>query len=121
MGFINYLLNWQAASLLLNLVWFVYAMVNQRWLRKRVHSMEFTLLDYISISSENATSLKDHVGLHFRDLRGVMFDIQPAIAAALLEKHFRKRRNEDGVMLMKSATVLLQEKKPRRVSPKPSP
>lgn len=86
---LNLLLNWSAAGFLINGIWFVHNVVYTRFVRQ-----------------------------HVRKLQANVFECEAATHAYLLEHHFRKLRNEEGVMLMKSASVLLQEKKPRRTSPK---
>lgn len=73
------------ANIGINGAWFAYIFWYCRFVRKRLQKMEANV-----------------------------FDCEPAIHAHLLERHFRKLRNEEGVMLMKTACALLQEKKPRQ-------
>lgn len=81
---IQHVLTWAAAGFGINGIWFVHNVIYTRFVRQ-----------------------------HVRKLQVNIFSAAPAIHAFMLEQHFRKIRNQEGVMLMKSAAVLLQEKKPR--------
>lgn len=77
---------WAALGFFLNVVWFIYAMVNQRWTRGKVRAME-----------------------------GKLFSIAPCAHAFQLMKHFRLRNDEVGEHFASRCFELLSEPKPEIV------
>lgn len=76
------------ASLTLNVVWFLYAMFNSRFLRNHVRKVERNI-----------------------------FDAAPAIHTDALELHFRKKRNRQGLMLVQAIHGQLRQQPPKRTEP----
>jgi hypothetical protein len=72
---------WYALSFLLNIVWFGYAMLNTRYIRKHVRKMETQLLS------------RDH-----------LFHLE------YLEHYFDKRRNKEGMMLLNAVREQIKAK-----------
>lgn len=79
----DHLDTWWAASISLNAIWFIYAMIQSRHTRKEIAFIKSTL-----------------------------FEAAPHLHAQQLLKHFKKQKLEEGTLLMTSCLALLpQEKK----------
>lgn len=80
---------WAFIGFLLNLVWFIYAQVNTRYVRQRIRRVEGLLLTH-----------------------------EPAIHADALEMYCRKKRDTEGLMLVEALRNRLHVKKGAKRSPK---
>lgn len=73
------------ASLILNVVWFGYAMLNSRFLRR-----------------------------HVRRVESQIFEAAPALHTDALELYFRRKRNPAGLMLVRAIQEQLHQKPTRK-------